>query len=95
MTNGKVRGPTLDLNMSVQEMRAKLAAKKKEKMDAKNAKIDLRKKHDIIEMLWGHLEYVLPALAAAEETIRLKKQLYGWTSTVAQLSLCFICQKCN
>jgi hypothetical protein len=41
----------LDLNMTAQEMRAKLAAKKKDKMDPKNQKIDLRKKYDIIQTL--------------------------------------------
>jgi len=41
----------LDLNMTAQEMRAKLAAKKKDKMDPKNQKIDLKKKYDIIQTL--------------------------------------------
>lgn len=41
----------LDLNMTASEMRAKLAAKKKDKMDPKNQKIDLRKKYDIIQTL--------------------------------------------
>jgi len=41
----------LDLNMTAQEMRAKLAAKKKDKMDPKNQKIDLQKKYDIIQTL--------------------------------------------
>ncbi len=42
----------LDLNMTAQEMRAKLAAKKKDKMDPKNQNIDLKKKYDIIQTLW-------------------------------------------
>ncbi|CAG7718637.1 unnamed protein product [Allacma fusca] len=50
LSNGK-SNKTLDLNMTAQEMRAILAARKKEKLDAKNAKIDLRKKYDIIQTL--------------------------------------------
>ncbi|CAL8082041.1 unnamed protein product [Orchesella dallaii] len=41
----------LDLNMTAQEMRAMLAARKKEKMDPKTQKIDLRKKYDIVQTL--------------------------------------------
>lgn len=41
----------LDLNMTAQEMRAKLAARKKDKMDPKNQNIDLKKKYDIIQTL--------------------------------------------
>ncbi|OXA36846.1 hypothetical protein Fcan01_28375 [Folsomia candida] len=41
----------LDLNMTASEMRAKLAARKKDKMDPKNQNIDLKKKYDIIQTL--------------------------------------------
>jgi len=40
---------SLDLNMSAQEMRAKLAARKK--FDPKKSQMDLRKKYDIIQTL--------------------------------------------
>lgn len=41
----------LDLNMTAQEMRAMLAARKKEKMDPKTQKMDLKKKYDIVQTL--------------------------------------------
>lgn len=44
-------GNGLDLNMTAQEMRAMLAARKKEKMDPKTQKIDLKKKYDIVQTL--------------------------------------------
>jgi hypothetical protein len=46
-----IKTNTLDLNMTAQEMRAMLAARKKEKLDPKNQKMDLRKKYDIIQTL--------------------------------------------
>jgi hypothetical protein len=45
----KSSNSSLDLNMTAQEMRAKLAARKK--FDPKSQKIDVRKKYDIIQTL--------------------------------------------
>jgi Na(+)/H(+) exchange regulatory cofactor NHE-RF2 len=51
MSSGSTKGSnsSLDLNMTAQEMRAKLAARKK--FDPKNQKMDLRKKYEIIQTL--------------------------------------------
>jgi len=51
MSNSSSKGSnsSLDLNMTAQEMRAKLAARKK--FDPKSQKMDLRKKYDIIQTL--------------------------------------------
>jgi len=51
ITSSKPSVGGLDLNMTAQEMRAKLAARKKEKVDPKNQKIDLQKKYQIIQTL--------------------------------------------
>lgn len=45
----KSSNSSLDLNMTVQEMRAKLAARKK--VDPKSQKMDLKKKYEIIQTL--------------------------------------------
>jgi len=48
-SNTKGSTSSLDLNMTAQEMRAKLAARKK--ADPKNSKMDLKKKYEIIQTL--------------------------------------------
>ena len=59
----------LDLNMSAAELRARLAARKK--FDPKRDTIDLRRKHEIIQTMWGGEKHTpLPEL----HLINLQKQ---------------------
>lgn len=48
----------LDLNMSAAELRARLAARKK--FDPKRDTIDLRRKHEIIQTMWGGEKHTPP-----------------------------------